>query len=236
MTAHSHPYLRLQYDDGSDGMQQDAGTKATLLASLRSAQHVTWPYDHWLLENVLPAAACRAIADLPFPTPVASNFDGRREANNSTRVYFSPENQNRYAVVRQVAQAFNDAQVRGGLESLTGVDLGPGSLRIEYCQDADGFWLEPHVDIPVKLFTMLVYLSDDPALRDAGTDIYDESPEHKLVASVPYELNAGLIFIPGKTTWHGFGRRPIKGVRRSIIINYVGPSWRATEELAYPTR
>lgn len=213
-------------------MKRDLGTKATLLASLRSAQQQTWPYDYWLLADVLPPAACQAIAALPIAPPATSVFDGRREANNSTRIYFSPDNQRRFPVVKDVAEAFRDGEVKSLIEKMTSTDLSEGSLRIEYCQDVDGFWLEPHVDIPVKLFTMLVYLSDDPALRDAGTDIYDDSPEHKLVASAPYELNAGLIFIPGKNTWHGFTRRPIKGLRKSIIINYVGPSWRAKEELA----
>lgn len=84
----------------------------------------------------------------------------------------------------------------------------------------------------MKLFTMLVYLTDAPELHDAGTDIYDTGPEHKLVASAPYARNAGLIFIPGKNTWHGLRKRPIHGVRKSIIINYVGPEWRAVDELA----
>jgi hypothetical protein len=69
-------------------------------------------------------------------------------------------------------------------------------------------------------------------LRDAGTDVYDGSPEHRTVATAPYEFNAGMIFIPGKNTWHGFSRRPICGIRKSIIVNYVSPEWRATDELA----
>lgn len=87
-----------------------------------------------------------------------------------------------------------------GIEKATGTDLCTGRLRIEYCIDTDGFWLEPHIDISVKLFTMLVYLSQDPALRDAGTDVYDATPEHNLVVSAPHAANAGLIFIPGKDT------------------------------------
>jgi len=89
------------------------------------------------------------------------------------------------------------------------------------------------LDISVKLFTMLIYLSDDPNLFDAGTDIYDATPEHKLVATAPYEQNTGLIFIPGTNTWHGFSKRPIMGLRKSIIINYVTPEWRNKDELVY---
>ncbi len=43
---------------------------------------------------------------------------------------------------------------------------------------------------------------------------------------------AGYYYIPGTDTWHGFTKRPIAGVRKSIIINYVSPEWRDTYELA----
>lgn len=213
-------------------MKLETSSTGTVLSALRKAKHVGQPFDYWLLSDVLPTAVCRGIAGLPVPAPAGHIFDGRRESNNSTRVYASPENQQLYPVLREVAGTFQDREVRHAIEATTGTDLSQGRLRIEYCQDVDGFWLEPHVDISVKLFTMLVYLSEDPALRDAGTDIYDASPEHALVANAPYIWNAGLIFIPGKDTWHGFTKRPIHGVRKSIIINYVSPAWRAVEELA----
>jgi hypothetical protein len=117
-------------------------------------------------------------------------------------------------------------------ERITGAELTTGRLRIEYCQDVDGFWLEPRVVISVKLLTMRVYLMGAPELHEAGSDLYDSSPEHKLLASVPYEWNTGLIFVPGNDTWHGFRKRAIHGVRKSIIIDYVGWDWRAVEELA----
>lgn len=205
---------------------------AAFLDCLARSRHVTAPFDYWLLDKPLPDATIGAITDLPFAPPSAAIFDGRREANNSTRVYFSKENQGRFAVCRDVVEGFNHPSVVSGIEAATGTDLSRGQLRIEYCQDIEGFWLEPHLDIKVKLFTMLVYLSGEPELRDAGTDIYDATPEHNLVASAPYERNKGLIFIPGTDTWHGFTKRPIRGVRKSIIINYVAPEWRSTEELA----
>lgn len=208
-----------------------SSTASTLLTSLSNAHHVTAPFDYWLLENILPEAIIDGIAGLPVAPPGDSAFDGRRETNNSTRVYFTPENQAAYPVCRDVAEAFGSAPIMQRIEALTGADLSRGRLRIEYCQDVDGFWLEPHLDISVKLFTMLVYLSDDPALYGCGTDIYDATPEHNLVASAPYEKNKGLIFIPGTDTWHGFTPRPITGVRKSIIINWVSPEWRDAWEL-----
>ena len=46
--------------------------------------------------------------------------------------------------------------------------LRDSHLRIEYCLDTDGFWLEPHTDIGAKLFTMLVYLSREARQRSLG--------------------------------------------------------------------
>jgi hypothetical protein len=209
-----------------------AGVAAAFLACLENARHVEAPFDHWLLADALPGSTVAEIAGLPFAPPQVSRFDGRRESNNSTRVYFSPEMQARFPVCREVAGAFRDPRVVAALEVLTRTRLASGRLRVEYCQDVDGFWLEPHLDIGVKLFTMLIYLSDDPALADAGTDIYDASPEHRPVGRADYLPNHGLIFIPGKDTWHGFTQRPIRGVRKSIIVNYVTDAWRAVEELA----
>jgi hypothetical protein len=202
------------------------------LACLRAARHETRPYDHWLLEGALPERDCDDIAALPFAPPEDAVFSGRRETNNSLRVYFTPENQTRFPVCRRVVEGFQDPRVRRTIEETTGADLSEGLLRIEYCQDTDGFWLEPHTDIRVKKFTMLVYLSDDPGLANAGTDILEGPPDFKYVASAPYGKNRGVIFIPGENTWHGVGHHPVKGVRKSIIINYVTSDWRDKWELA----
>ena len=122
--------------------------------------------------------------------------------------------------------------MKSAIEAVTGADLSDGHLRIEYCQDTDGFWLEPHTDIPVKKFTMLVYLLDHPGLADAGTNILEGPPDFKYVGSAPYGKNKGVTFIPAENTWHGVGHHPIKGLRKSIIINYVTSDWRDNWELA----
>ncbi len=205
---------------------------AAFLACLQAARHETWPFDHWLLENALPQEDCDDIAALPFAPPEGAVFNGKRETNNATRVYFTPENQERFAVCRRVVEGFQDSGVRAAIESATGADLSDSHLRIEYSQDTDGFWLEPHTDIAVKTFTMLVYLSDDLALANAGTDLYEGPPDFKYAGSAPYGRNKGVIFIPADNTWHGAGHHPITGLRKSIIINYVTSDWRDKWELA----
>lgn len=205
---------------------------ASFLDCLARSRHVREPFDYWLLERALPERDVDATLALPYAAPEGLVFNGKRESNNSTRVYFTRENQEKFEVCRRIVDGFEDPRVRGALEAETGADLSGARLRIEYCQDGPGFWLEPHTDIRVKKLTMLVYLSDDPGLKLAGTDIHEGPPDHKYVCSAPYGRNRGLIFVPGDNTWHGVGHNPITGIRRSLIINYVTSDWRDTWELA----
>ncbi len=204
----------------------------SFLSCLEKADHQTAPFDFWLLEDVLPDGYAAKIANLPFDPPSGISFNGRRESNNATRVYFSPENQNRFEICRQVVDGFKSPEVIEAIERDTGANLENTRLRIEYCQDTEGFWLEPHTDISVKKFTMLIYLADDPSLANAGTDIHEGPPNFKYVTSAPYARNKGVIFIPGQNTWHAVGKRPMKAVRKSVIINFVANDWRETWELA----
>ena len=59
----------------------------------------------------------------------------------------------------------------------------------------------------------------------------DEQTWH---SRAPFRWNTALVFVPGANTYHGFERREIPRVRRSVIINYVTQDWRAREQLAYP--
>ena len=93
-------------------------------------------------------------------------------------------------------------------------------------------WLEPHTDIGAKMLTLLIYLSDHPDAAQWGTDVMDAAGT--VHATAPGVFNAGLMFVPGADTWHGFTRRRIDGVRRSLIVNYVTPAWRSRHELAFP--
>lgn len=213
-------------------MSLSADIRRRFIACLDASRRGTAPYRHWLLDDALPVEAAEGIAALPYTAPVVLETYGKRETNNASRTYFNAEAQARYPATAAVAEAFQHPEVTGALERECGITLAGSSLRIEYCQDTEGFWLEPHTDIGVKRFTMLIYLSRDPGSEAWGTDIL-ESPD-AFVCSVPYRFNGGLIFIPATNTWHGFRKRPIDGVRKSIIVNYVGPEWRARHELAYP--
>jgi hypothetical protein len=203
-----------------------------LRRALRRARRVDEPFRHWLPSHILPPPLCAAIAALPFPPPAIADTLGRRETHNHARIFVSPERRRRHGACEALAEAFQDPATVALLGDLCGTALDGSFLRIECCLDTGGFWLEPHTDIGAKLFTMLVYLSDHPDAAAWGTDIMDAGG--RVLGRAPGTFNDGLVFVPGPDTWHGFTRRDLRGVRRSVIVNYVKPEWRSRHELAYP--
>jgi len=197
-----------------------------------TAKRSEQPYRHWTLKGCLPCDSVEDIVALPFEAPSLDGVSGKRELHNKTRKYFDVENRRRFPVCEAVAQAFQDRRVTSHIERAFSTDLKGTYLRIEFAQDVDGFWLEPHTDLGVKVFTMLLYLSKDESHRDLGTDIYDGEKRH--VARSPFAPNAAMVFVPGSNTYHGFEKRPIEGVRTSLIINFVTNEWRAREQLSFP--
>jgi hypothetical protein len=209
-----------------------AETIEFVLHSFARASERPMPYPHWFVTDCLPHSTIREILELPFAAAELGGVSGKRELHNSSRHYFDEENRKAFACVSKVAAAFQSHQVTSAIELVFGAQLAGTYLRIELAQDVDGFWLEPHTDIGVKAFTFLLYLSQDAAHADLGTDIYD--PDKQWVGRSPFASGAGMIFVPSTTTYHGFEARKIVGVRKSLVVNFVTDEWRAREQLAYP--
>jgi hypothetical protein len=215
--------------DAADPVRE--ACRASFAQSLRAATVNDSPYRHWLLRDVLPDPVAMAMDALPFEAPPLDGVSGSREIHNNTRRYVDQAAIAEYPVCRSLAEAFQDAATVATIEDLTGARLDGCCLRIEYAQDTEGFWLQPHTDLGVKKFTLLYYLA--PAGQpELGTDIYRDAATWSHRA--PFEPGGALAFVPSDNTWHGFEPRPIPAVRKSLILNYVTEDWRAREQLAYP--
>jgi hypothetical protein len=204
----------------------------TLLESIEASRRMETPYRHWFLRHCLPEDTVEAILALPFPAPDLGGISGKREIHNATRKYFDVANRGRYPVCERFCRSFQDRRITGCIAGRFGARIAGTYLRVEYAQDIDGFWLEPHTDLGVKAFTMLLYLSRDPQHRTLGTDIYDTDRRH--VGTSPFTTNSAMVFVPSGISYHGFEPRGIHGVRKSVIVNYVTAEWRAREQLAFP--
>ncbi|MGQ0673660.1 MAG: 2OG-Fe(II) oxygenase [Hyphomicrobium sp.] len=206
----------------------------SMIASIDSSKQTEKPYRHWFLTSCLPADVADTILALPFPAPALDGISGKRELHNNTRTYFDAENMGRFEVCKAFNDAFQSDAITSRITEYFGSPLNGSYLRVEFAQDIDGFWLEPHTDLGVKLFTMLLYMSKDESHRNLGTDIYDTDKKH--IGRSPFQSNAAMVFVPSDITYHGFEGRRIEGVRKSVIINYVTDEWRAREQLAFPER
>ncbi|MGD1038000.1 MAG: 2OG-Fe(II) oxygenase [Roseiarcus sp.] len=211
-----------------------ARVAAAFSAAVAARRTFAAPYRHSLLENVFPADVADELADPPFAAPTLDGVSGRRELHNDRRSYFDAAAMERFPVMRAVAEALQSREVARLVHDAFGAPIDGAFLRLEYAQDVDGFWLEPHTDLGVKKFTCLIYLSDGPGHETLGTDIYWSRERHFGVS--PFKRGAAMVFVPGDDTWHGFEKRRIEGVRRSAILNYVTHEWRAREQLSFPER
>ncbi|MBK5197057.1 MAG: 2OG-Fe(II) oxygenase [Methyloceanibacter sp.] len=224
--------VAFKHSAGPAGKSSADDVVRSFIKSIDRAKRSEQPYRHWSLRDCVPADTLDDMLALPFEAPSLEGISGKRELHNNTRRYFDLDNRKRFPVCEAVAQAFQDKRVTSHIEKTCGTNLKGTYLRIEFAQDIDGFWLEPHSDLGVKVFTMLIYMSKDPSHHDLGTDIYDANKNR--VGRSPFAPNAAMVFVPADVTFHGFEKRPIKGVRTSLIINYVTNEWRAREQLAFP--
>jgi hypothetical protein len=209
--------------------------QAAFIASLGKSVRRTIPYRYWLLADVLPAEVAHEVVDLPIEAAPAGKLvlDGRRDTNNASRTFFGTSARQRFPVARALAEAFQSSETVAAIERECDTNLAGTNLRIEFCQDNEGFWLEPHTDIGPKKFTMSLFLCQGDGADDLGTDIFDA--EKQWAARAPSPFNAGMLFIPSKISFHGFQNRSFKGLlRKSLIINYVTQEFRSRHELAYP--
>jgi hypothetical protein len=209
--------------------------RAQLIAAIIAGAAHSKPFRFWKLRDVLPAGTAVALETLPVVVPEGLSFVGTREANNDTRYYFNAEAQATHPDASAVAEAFQHPATVAAIESATGANLAGTNLRIEYSRDTDGFWLKPHTDLGVKYYTMLLYLSQGTDVEQWGTSLYFGPPDHRIAATVPGFFNSAIVFVPSDDTWHGFEARRLTAVRKTLIINYVGPAWRARHELCFPT-
>lgn len=205
--------------------------RANFGRSLATASVSDSPYRHWLMRDVLPGEIAAALDALPFVAPPLEGVSGSREIHNNTRRYIDAEAIAKFPAARSLADAFQHRDTVALIEDVTGARLDGCCLRIEYAQDTEGFWLKPHTDLGVKKFTLLYYLSPE-GYGDLGTDIFADAETFSHRA--PFDIGSALAFVPSDNTWHGFERRTIPVIRKSLIINYVTPAWMAREQLAYP--
>ena len=211
-----------------------AAVAGAMKKALTAAERFDEPYRHWILHDLAPPSILDDLLTAKFTAPDLGGVSGKRELHNDQRHYFDRANMARMPAMAATAQAYQSPESVRAIAGFFNADLKDTFLRIEYAVDATGFWLEPHTDLGVKRLTILHYLSGEPGQEDCGTDIYNADKTH--AKRTPFAKNLALVFVPGDATYHGFENRPIAGLRKTLIINYVTHDWRDREQLCFPER
>lgn len=215
------------------------------------------PFPLYLLSEFLPPSVMAAIDQLPY-TP--KQMTGARAHNNDSRRYFPPAFQAEYPVAALLAAAFQHPAVpKAIMACCPDAQLDDTHLLMELAVDTGTSALVPHRDIGTKRFTGLFYVAADPRLSDCGTDIFTMKADKidEIVAAAKangdaprdlfeestkrplYGPGLGYFFIPSQISWHGFDQREINGLRKTIIVNYLGTTasgerYRNVQNLCFP--
>lgn len=193
--------------------------------AFETAAECNYPFLHWDVEQMLPDALTDQILAIRIPKTTGFVFDGTRASDSKItpggsppqRMFIGKKEVAQYPFFKDLVDALLDPKVLAIVHRRFKVDPKDLFLRVEYINDFDGFFLEPHKDIIEKRFTLLLYLGDGP--EHMGTDFYDT--DKNVVKTAVFAHNRGYIFTPSENSWHGLEPKPIPDRRCSLLINYV---------------
>lgn len=199
-----------------------------ILEALKNVQTNNYPWQHHVLRGVLSPEQVNEIQNAEINRDgilhdgTRSGYkDGEEKQNHNLREYITWENKDKYPELVKLIRDLQDPIVRQTIADLMGRDdaFEGAYIRLEVLRDTKSFWLKPHVDIPEKLISSLIYINQTNEDLNLGTDLYDK--DGKLAYTIPFEHNLGYIFY-GPDTLHGVEPgKNIKVDRRGIQLNYV---------------
>lgn len=182
----------------------------------RNKQHSNVPFDHYTFTDFFCEKELTGIDSIKLQDHSAS-LNGAR-TTNTNRFFVDSENMQNNSALKRIAEFFLRDENINMFEKESGRKIRGNYLRVEFIEDKEKSWLEPHVDIEEKIMSLLVYLNNTNELESIGTALYNENKEY--VKTVPYINNTGFYFYPGKNTWHGLESVEIKERRRAVMVNY----------------
>ena len=137
------------------------------------------PFPHWELETPLSERMIDEIQNVKI-SDAPRSFDGTRAADaggdgidGKLRVFLEKDNSNLLPNGMELIEDLKDKEVIDAVQEKIKKNLTNSYIRIEYIADRKGFWLKPHLDIPEKLMTMMLFINTYNESDKLGTDFYD---------------------------------------------------------------
>lgn len=174
------------------------------------------PFTHYIVKRVFCEKELSEIQKIDLKLH-SEKLDGERSSNQN-RFFITQSNINDNFVFKRIIDYFKRDSVISMFEKESGRTIKGNYLRVEFLEDKESSWLEPHRDIEEKLLSLIIYLNDSNESEENGTSLYDENKEK--VKTVPFINNSGFYFFAGTNTWHGLEPVKIKKSRKAVMINY----------------
>ena len=174
------------------------------------------PFTHYIVKDVFCEKELSEIRKLNLELH-SEKLNGER-ASNQNRFFITQSNINDNFIFERIVNYFSRDSVIDMFEKESECTIKGNYLRVEFLEDKQSSWLEPHCDIEEKLLSLIIYLNDTNETEDNGTSLYDKNL--KKVSTVPFIDNSGFYFFAGKNTWHGLDPVKIKKSRKAVMVNY----------------
>ncbi len=118
---------------------------------------------------MFPEPLCTAILMLPIAPPVLGDTDGTRASYNRLRTFITPALQKNFPPAPRWRDALQRPDVARAMAETCDIDVSrAASCAWNTCRTSTAAWLEPHRDIPEKLFSMVIYLFTGPGCEGLG--------------------------------------------------------------------
>lgn len=194
-----------------------------LLSSIKSIDTFHEPWTHHIFRNALSIEQIKEVQNANVIGYTMKKNDGTRsgqkDQNNAFREYITKDNCDNYPHLLSLVTELQCKWLRNIISELTQTNLEKSWVRVELLRDTNNFWLKPHIDIPEKLVSCMIYINQTNEDMNLGTDLYNENEE--VIKTIPFEHNLGFMF-NGQNALHGLERKKnIKVDRRGLQINYV---------------
>jgi hypothetical protein len=116
-------------------------------------------------------------------------------------------------------------EYRAAMSAITGLELDDLVMEVNLFHYGPGAWLGPHVDLPEKVVTHVLYFNDDwdphvggclQVLRDGGD---------RVVHEVPPTAGSSVVLVRSDSSWHAVARvaDDCHDTRRSVTVTFYVP-------------
>lgn len=182
----------------------------------RNKQNCSEPFNHYTFTDFFCERELAQYNSIDVSTAAAA-INGAR-TTNTNRFFINEKNIHKSPLFGRIIDFFTRDEIIDMFEKESGRVIRGNYLRVEFIEDKQSSWLEPHVDINEKIVSLLMYFNTTNESEDIGTSLYNS--EKEFVTTVPYRNNTGFYFFPSDNTWHGLEPITIKEKRQAIMINY----------------